>query len=82
MNEATFVQLFHHGFEALGADAADNHRGFEGGWTMPPLEPCASSLATDHVVSALADPRRLRARQPRPNGRTPDSLLGHAGRDR
>ncbi len=31
-------ELFHHGFEALGADAADNHRGFEGGWTMPQLE--------------------------------------------
>jgi hypothetical protein len=38
VDEGTLVQLFHHGFEALGADAADNHRGFEGGWTMPQLE--------------------------------------------
>jgi hypothetical protein len=31
VNEATLVELFHHGFAALGADAGDNHRGFEGG---------------------------------------------------
>ena len=30
----TLVELFHHGFEALGPDAAENHRGFENGWTM------------------------------------------------
>ena len=34
----TLVELFHHGFERLGADAADNHRGFEGGWTIRQLE--------------------------------------------
>ena len=34
----TLVELFHHGFEALGDDAAENHRGFEGGWTMRQLE--------------------------------------------
>ena len=34
----TLVELFHHGFEVLGADAAENHRGFEGGWTMRQLE--------------------------------------------
>ena len=34
----THVELFHHGFEALGPDAADNHRRFEGGWTMRQLE--------------------------------------------
>jgi hypothetical protein len=38
VDEGTFVELFHHGFEAMGADAADNHRGFEGGWTMRQLE--------------------------------------------
>src|SRR5690242_5281726 len=34
----TLVELFHHGFEALGDDAAENHRGFEGGWTIRQLE--------------------------------------------
>ena len=34
----TLVELFHHGFEALGPDAAENHRGFEAGWTMRQLE--------------------------------------------
>jgi uncharacterized protein YndB with AHSA1/START domain len=31
----TLVELMHHGFEALGttAVAAENHEGFEGGWT-------------------------------------------------
>jgi hypothetical protein len=32
------VELFHHGFEALGADAADTTAAFEGGWTMRQLE--------------------------------------------
>jgi hypothetical protein len=76
------VELFHHGFEALGADAADTTAASRVDGRCGSWKPCASSLATDHVVAALADPRRLRARQPRPNGRTPDSLLGHAGRDR
>jgi len=34
----TLVELFHHGFERLGDDAAENHRGFEGGWGMTQLE--------------------------------------------
>jgi uncharacterized protein YndB with AHSA1/START domain len=34
----TLVELFHHGFERLGADAADNHRGFESGWGTGQLE--------------------------------------------
>ena len=34
----TLVELFHHGFEALGAEGAENHRGFEGGWTMRQLD--------------------------------------------
>jgi uncharacterized protein YndB with AHSA1/START domain len=31
----TLVELFHHGFERFGSltEAADIHRGFEGGWT-------------------------------------------------
>ena len=38
LDEGTLVELFHHGFEVLGADAAENHRGFEGGWTMRQLD--------------------------------------------
>ena len=34
----TLVELFHHGFERVGGDPAENHRGFEGGWTMRQLE--------------------------------------------
>jgi len=34
----TFVELFHHGFERLGVDAGEMHRGFEGGWTIRQLE--------------------------------------------
>ena len=38
LDNGTLVELFHHGFEAMGPDAAENHRGFEGGWTMRQLE--------------------------------------------
>ena len=38
LDGGTLVELFHDGFEALGPDAAENHRGFEGGWTMRQLE--------------------------------------------
>jgi len=38
MTAGTLVELFHHGFERLGPDAAENHRGFEGGWGMTQLE--------------------------------------------
>lgn len=38
LDAGTLVELFHHGFEVLGADAAENHRGFEGGWTMRQLD--------------------------------------------
>lgn len=38
LDAGTLVELFHHGFEALGPDAAENHRGFEGGWTMRQLD--------------------------------------------
>ena len=30
----TLVEMFHHGFERLGADAADNLQGYEDGWGM------------------------------------------------
>lgn len=35
--EGTLVELFHHGFERLGADAADNLEGFEEGWDLKHL---------------------------------------------
>src|SRR5262245_17115319 len=38
LDGGTHVELFHHGFEASGPDAADEHRGFEGGWTTRQLE--------------------------------------------
>ena len=34
----TLVELFHHAFERVGADAADQHARFEGGWTMRQLD--------------------------------------------
>ncbi len=34
----TLVELFHHGFEVLGTDAAEDHRGFEAGWTIRQLD--------------------------------------------
>ena len=36
--DGTLVELFHHSFERVGADAADQHIGYEGGWTMRQLE--------------------------------------------
>jgi uncharacterized protein YndB with AHSA1/START domain len=38
MDGGTLVELFHHGFERLGGDPAENQRGFEGGWTNRQLE--------------------------------------------
>lgn len=35
--DATMVEIFHHGFERLGADAADSLEGFEEGWDMKHL---------------------------------------------
>ncbi len=32
--DGTHVELFHHGFERLGADAADNLEGYESGWNL------------------------------------------------
>ncbi len=34
----TVVELFHHGFERTGEQAAEMQRGFEGGWTIRQLE--------------------------------------------
>ena len=38
LNEATMVELFHHGFERLGAEAADNLQGYEEGWDVKHLK--------------------------------------------
>jgi uncharacterized protein YndB with AHSA1/START domain len=38
LDGGTMVELFHHGFEATGPDPAEEHRGFEGGWTMRQLD--------------------------------------------
>lgn len=35
--DATMVELLHHGFERLGADAADNLEGYEEGWDITHL---------------------------------------------
>ena len=36
--DGTMVELFHHGFERLGADAADNLEGYEQGWDVKHLK--------------------------------------------
>lgn len=36
--DGTLVELFHHGFERLGAAAADNLQGYEDGWTINHLQ--------------------------------------------
>lgn len=36
--DGTHVELFHHGFERLGADAADNLQGYEEGWDLKHLK--------------------------------------------
>ncbi|MEQ8860514.1 MAG: SRPBCC domain-containing protein [Pseudomonadales bacterium] len=36
--DGTLVELFHHGFERLGADAADELEGYERGWDSKHLE--------------------------------------------
>ncbi len=35
--DGTLVELFHHGFERLGADAGDNLEGYEQGWDVKHL---------------------------------------------
>ncbi len=36
--DATLVEIFHHGFERLGADAADSLQGYEEGWDVRHLK--------------------------------------------
>ncbi len=36
--DGTQVEIFHHGFERLGSDAADNLEGYEEGWTVQHLK--------------------------------------------
>jgi uncharacterized protein YndB with AHSA1/START domain len=36
--DGTLVEIFHHGFERLGPEAADNLQGYEAGWTTNHLE--------------------------------------------
>ena len=36
--DATLVEIFHHGFERLGIDAADNLQGYEEGWDIKHLK--------------------------------------------
>jgi uncharacterized protein YndB with AHSA1/START domain len=36
--DGTLVELFHHAFEGVGPNAADEHLGYEGGWTTRQLE--------------------------------------------
>ena len=36
--DGTLVELFHHGFERMGAAAADELEGYEGGWTVNHLQ--------------------------------------------
>ena len=36
--EGTMVEIFHHGFERLGREAADNLEGYEEGWDVKHLK--------------------------------------------
>ena len=38
------VELFHHGFERLGADAADNLEAYESGWDVKHLKALRASV--------------------------------------
>jgi uncharacterized protein YndB with AHSA1/START domain len=38
MYDGTMVEIFHHGFERLGADAADSLEGYEEGWDVKHLK--------------------------------------------
>ena len=41
----TIVEFIKHGFERLGAEAAEVHRGLEGGWSIKQLNALRSALA-------------------------------------
>ena len=36
--DATMIEIFHHGFERMGADGADNLQGYESGWDIRHLK--------------------------------------------
>jgi len=42
--EGTMVEIFHHGFERLGPDAADNLQGYEEGWDIKHLKTLRSII--------------------------------------
>jgi uncharacterized protein YndB with AHSA1/START domain len=42
--DATLVEIFHHGFERLGADAADTLEGYEDGWDTKHLKKLRSII--------------------------------------
>ena len=42
--DATLVEIFHHGFERLGKDAADNLQGYEEGWNVIHLKALRSII--------------------------------------
>ncbi len=43
--DGTLVELFHHGFERLGAEAGDELAGYEAGWTTNHLDALRSVVA-------------------------------------
>ncbi len=44
MYDGTMVEIFHHGFERLGAQAADNLQGYEDGWDVRHLKALRSII--------------------------------------
>ena len=42
--DATMVEFFHHGFERMGADGADNLEGYEDGWDITHLKALRSII--------------------------------------
>ena len=42
--DGTQVEIFHHGFERLGTDAADNLEGFEEGWDIRHLKALRATI--------------------------------------
>jgi len=46
MYDGTQVEIFHHGFERLGRDAADNLEGYEEGWDVKHLKALRAIVET------------------------------------
>ena len=44
--DGTLVEIFHHGFERLGASAADELQGYEDGWNMTHLSTLRTLIET------------------------------------